>query len=97
LSNPYQISKLRREMNGNLKDMIGEYYSVNDILVLPGTKSKEPTKLKLSSKNSFFVDVEAVQRTMVALYGFTPEGNCYIQSQNSWPSKVLLEGILELY
>ena len=77
LPNPHQVSKLRQEMNSKLEDMIGEHYHIENTLVIPPpakSKSKEPLKIVLSARNSFFVDVETLQRTMVKLYGITTSG-----------------------
>jgi hypothetical protein len=77
LPRPWHVSLLRREMNAKLRDFVGDYYSISNILeIQPSTKSKkkETVRVELTTKNSFFVDVEMVQRTMVALYNFTPEG-----------------------
>jgi len=74
LPNPHQVSKLRQELNSKLEDMIGQYYHIENTLVIPPSaksKSKEPLQIILSARNSFFVDVETVQRTMVKLYGIT--------------------------
>ena len=64
-------------MNAKLQDFVGDYYSISNILeIQPSTKSKkkEIVRVELTTKNSFFVDVKMVQRTMVALYNFMPEG-----------------------
>ena len=63
LPNPNQINKLRREMNDNLKELIGEYYSITDNLIVKPNlraKSQDPVKVSLNEMNSFFVVVEAV-------------------------------------
>jgi len=76
LPNPHQLSLLRQQMNSRLEDLIGSYSHIdNTLLIPPSSKQKaDPIKLVLLSKNSFFVDVESVQKTMVRLYGITPEG-----------------------
>jgi len=64
-------------MNAKLQDFIGDYYSINNSLeIQPSTKAKkkEVVRVELTAKNSFFVEVKVVQRTMVTLYNFTPEG-----------------------
>jgi len=86
-----QVSLLRTELNSKLKDLIGEYYYIDSTLELvaqvPVTNAKgkkkksEITRVVLTSKNSLFVDIEVVQRTMVKLYGFTTEGNYFILEQ----------------
>jgi len=76
---PYHVSLLRRELNSKFKDFVGEYYSINNqVVISPFAKSKkkESVKLKLDEFNSLFVDVEQVQRTMVNLYRITPEIQC---------------------
>lgn len=77
LPNPYQVSIARKMLNLKLVEYVGEYYSLNETLVVaPTAKSsnKEPMKVCLNEMNSIFVDVEQVQRTMVLLYGFTEFG-----------------------
>ena len=64
-------------MNDNLKELIGEYYSITDNLIVKPSlraKSQDLVKVSLNEMNSFFIEVEAVQKTMVKLYAFTPEG-----------------------
>ena len=73
----WHVSSLRREMNAKLRDFVGDYHSISNILeIQPSTKSKkkEIVRMELTTKSSFFVGVEMVQRTMDALYNFTPEG-----------------------
>lgn len=80
---------LRTELNSKLKDLVGDYYSIDNTLELvtqvPTTKGKkkksEIERVVLTSKNSLFVDIKAVQRSMVKLYGFTTEGNYFVQKQ----------------
>jgi hypothetical protein len=77
LSKPFHVSRLRTEMNLKLRDYVGDYYAIRNTLeILPGlrAKNKDPERLTLNENNSIFVDVEAVQRTMVTLYGITPLG-----------------------
>ena len=67
LPRPWHVSILRREMNGKLWAFVGDYYSINNILeIQPSTKSKkkEIVQVESTTKNSFFVDVEMVQRTL---------------------------------
>jgi hypothetical protein len=72
---PYKVSKLREELNKNLKDLIGDYYSISNLFEIPpSAKSKAPQKIVLSPRNSFFVDIEVVQQTMIRLYNITPAG-----------------------
>lgn len=78
---PHAVSKLRQELNAKLSDLIGEHQHIDSSFDVPAptkSKSKEPMKITLSSKNSLFVDVEAVQRTIVSLYGITPSGTISI-------------------
>lgn len=80
----YQVTLLRTELNSKLKDLVGDYYYIDSTLELlaqvsvtnaKGRKKKsEITRVVLTKKNSLFVDIEVVQRTMVKLYGFTTEG-----------------------
>jgi hypothetical protein len=77
LPNPHQVSLARSMLNLKLTEYVGEYYSLNETLVVPASAkatSKEPVKVCLNEMNSLFVDVEQVQRTMVQLYGLTPSG-----------------------
>jgi hypothetical protein len=59
-----QLSKLRRELNGRLKDFIGDD---------PEDKSKA-LQYVFNDKNNIFVDIEAVERSMIKLYGITLDG-----------------------
>lgn len=78
LPNPHQLSLLRREMNDNLEDLIGQHSHIDNTLVISlakgSKKLKTTSKIELNSKNTFFTDIEKVQQTMVKLYGITPEG-----------------------
>lgn len=77
LPKPYHVSILRRELNAKLIDFVGDYYSLNSEVEFQskkGSKKKDLVHVKLTEHNSFFVDVEQVQRTMVELYRITPEG-----------------------
>ena len=79
-----QVSLLRTELNSRLKDLVGDYYHIDNMLelVAPASvtngkgKKKNPdiSRVVLTTKNSLFVDIEVVQRTMVKLYKFTTEG-----------------------
>ena len=79
-----QVSLLRRELNSRLKDLVGDYYHIDSMLELVASasvtngkgKKKNPdiSRVVLTTKNSLFVDIEVVQRTMVKLYKFTIEG-----------------------
>ena len=71
------MSVLRRMFNLKLGEYVGNYHSINNSLEVPATvksKSKDPIHIKLNDNNSFFADVEQVQRTMVELYDITLEG-----------------------
>jgi len=64
-------------LNLKLNEYIGEYYSLNETLVVPTSieaKSKDPVKVCLNEMNSLFVNVEQVQQTMVQRYTLTPSG-----------------------
>ena len=64
-------------MDSKLEDMSGGHYHIEETLVISPpakSKSKETVKIVLSARNSFFVDVETVQRMMVRLYGITNSG-----------------------
>ena len=75
---------LRRKLNGNLRNMVGDYKHVCNVLEVTTSsknskdKSKEKglqiERIVLNDKNTMFVDIEAVQRTMVKLYGITQDG-----------------------
>ena len=79
-----QVSLLRTELNLKLKDLVGHYYHIDSTLELvaqalvtngKGRKKKSDiSRVVLTTKNSLFVDIEVVQRTMVKLYEFTTEG-----------------------
>jgi len=77
LPKPYHVSILRKEMNSKLSDFVGQYYSINNFLDISSqakSKNKQPDHVQLTAKNSLFVDIEQMQRTMVQLYRITPEG-----------------------
>ena len=65
LSNPHQLSLLRREMNDKLEDLIGKHFHIDNTLVIPlrkgSSKLKTASKIELNSKNTFFTDIEKVQ------------------------------------
>lgn len=72
---PHDVSKLRQESNAKLSNLIGEHQHIDNLFEVPApakSKLKEPIKITSSSKNSLLVDVEAVQRTIILLYGITP-------------------------
>jgi hypothetical protein len=79
LPTPNVVSMLRSELNSKLHDFVGEYYHIDDNITFPASskskKSKEPKNLNLNEMNNIFVDVEAVQRTMVCMYEITTAGN----------------------
>jgi len=80
----FKVNFLQRKLNGNLRDMVGDYKYVCNVLEVPTSaknskdKSKEKglqiERIVLNDKNTIFVDIEAVQRTMVKLYGITQDG-----------------------
>ena len=83
LPNPWHVSCARRMLNLKLSQYVGEYYSINETLMVPpSVKSakKEPVKVTLNEMNSLFCDIEQVQRTMVLLYGFTLDGTYLLNS-----------------
>ena len=78
-----KVAELRRKMNSNLPQFIGEYHHIDGRRVIPEvrvgknvvTKSKE---VILNDKNNLFADIKVVQRSMVLFYDITVEG----ESQN---------------
>jgi hypothetical protein len=79
----FQVTLRRRELNSNLRDFVGQYYHINNSLEVEARKSRlekgrakglQYEKIILTDKNTFFIDVEAVQRTIVQLYGISSEG-----------------------
>ena len=68
------------DLNLKLKDFVGEYYHINNTHeVAPPkaslkSKNQKDNMIALNEKNTFFADIEVVQRTMVALYGITEAG-----------------------
>ena len=68
------------DLNMKLKDFVGDYYHINNMHeVAPArttskTKNQKDKMIVLNDKNTFFADIEVVQRTMVALYGITEAG-----------------------
>ena len=86
MANPHHVTLLRRDLNSRLEDYIGSHSHIeNEFIIAQPAKSKTkvPTKVVLSSRNSFFVDIEKVQQTMVRLYKITPAGTillfCYFE------------------
>jgi len=77
LANPHKVTLLRRDLNSRLEDYIGEHSHIENELIITQpakSKTKAPTKVVLSSRNSFFVDIEKVQQIMVRLYKISPAG-----------------------
>lgn len=75
LPKPFHISLLRLSMNAKLKEFVGDYYSINDTMeTLSRPKSRKNERIELNNHNSFFVDIEAVQKTMILLYKITTSG-----------------------
>ena len=68
------------DLNMKLKDFVGDYYHINNTHEVAPARTSSKTKngkdnmIVLNDKNTFFADIEVVQRTMVALYGITEEG-----------------------
>ena len=74
LPKPFHVFQLRTEMNLKLRDYVGDYYAIRNTLeILLGSraKNKDLEHLALNENNSIFVDVKAIQRTMVTLYRIT--------------------------
>jgi hypothetical protein len=74
----FQVTLRRRELNSNLKEFVRQYYHINNSLEVEARKSRlekrkakglQYEKIILTEKNTFFIDVEVVQRTIVKLYG----------------------------
>jgi hypothetical protein len=75
LPNPHKISIARSLLNLKLQEYVGEYYPIISTLkASPTGNNKEHVLVSLNEYNSLFTDVEQVQRTMVELYGITPQG-----------------------
>ena len=68
------------DLNMKLKDFVGDYYYINASQEVAPTRTSSKTRnekdkmIVLNDKNTFFADIEVVQRTMVASYGITKEG-----------------------
>lgn len=76
---PHRLAKLRKQMNANLPQFIGDYYHIEDRRTIPEVRvgGKVVTAAKeviLDSKNNLFVELEVVQRSMVLFYEMTVEG-----------------------
>jgi len=66
----FQVSLLLTELNSKLKDLVGEYYYIDNTLEIesqvPVTNAKgrkkksEVTRVVLAKKNSLFVDIEVL-------------------------------------
>jgi len=76
LLNPHSIAQLRKEINGSLSELIVDYYSLSNTFEVAAKMKgyKELEFLTLNNFNSFFVDLEVVQQTMVQLYSILVEG-----------------------
>jgi hypothetical protein len=76
---PNKIAVLRKQLNANLPQFIGDYYHINGRMVLGAPKRTKtnviPKEVILNDKNMLFVDLEVVQRSMVMFYGMTEAGN----------------------
>lgn len=77
---PHRLGSLRKEMNLKLPQFIGDYYHIDGRRTIPEVRvgGKVVTAAKevvLDSKNSLFVELEVVQRSMVMFYEMTTEGN----------------------
>lgn len=73
------MALLRRELNANFPRFIGEYKHIEGRFIPPpptrtSDKAVVVKEVKLDEKNSLFVELEAVQRSMVLFYGITEEG-----------------------
>jgi hypothetical protein len=75
------VSLLRRELNSNLPEFIGNYQHIEGRYTALAPKKKQVGSkvapildLKLDDKNSLFIDLEVVQRSMVKFYDITEEG-----------------------
>jgi hypothetical protein len=80
LPNPYQVKLLRKELNANLPQFVGEYYHIEGRMTLPTTSKTtkkcddRPKDVVLNDKNSLFTDLEVVQQSMVIFYDITVAG-----------------------
>ena len=78
LPSPWQVACAQKMLNAKLHEYVGEHHCLNEtIMVSASARStkKEPVKVVLNDMNSFFCDVEQVQRTMVHLYDITIAGD----------------------
>lgn len=77
LPNLHQVLQLRKELNKKFEDLVGKPLFLNSTYEVGcNSKSLKPKDklLQLDNFNNVFLDVEVVQRTMIRLYKFTPEG-----------------------
>lgn len=80
LPSPSRLAELRKQMNENLPQFIGDYYHIEGRRHIPevrqGKKVVRPAKeVTLHSKNNLFAELEVVQRSMVLFYDMTVEGS----------------------
>jgi hypothetical protein len=71
LPTPRNISTLKKKINSKLHEYIGEHYHIHTTIeytLKSGTSRKQKDQLALNKKNSCFVDIEAVQKTIVNFY-----------------------------
>lgn len=71
-------------MNSKLVELVGQCTHINNSLDIAASKGKllekgkgkgrQHEKLVLNEKNMLFTDVEAVQRSIVKVYGITQQG-----------------------
>ena len=86
LPSPYKLAGLRKQMNENLPQFIGDYYNIEGRRHVPevrqGKRIVRPAKeVILDSKNNLFAELEVVQRSMVLFYDITVEGS------DRWPPR----------
>jgi FtsZ-binding cell division protein ZapB len=76
---PNKIAVLWKQLNANLPQFIGDYYHIDGRMVLAAPKRTKtnviPKEVILNDKNTLYVDLEVVQRSMVMFYGMTEAGN----------------------
>lgn len=89
-------------MNSKLVDLVGQYTHINKSLEIADENNKlvakgkgkghQYDKLVLNDKNTLFTDVEVVQRSIVKVYGITPEGkyHCVYLVYGKWVLRSLL-------
>jgi hypothetical protein len=81
-----RLAQLRKQMNAQLPQFIGDYYHIEGRRIIPevliGKKIVRGAKeVVFHSKNNLFAELEVVQRSMVLFYDVTLEARSVVSAQ----------------